>query len=148
MKTKLNVLLEEKGGRVHQVAPEETVLEAVHLMNERKVGALLVTREGRLEGIFTERDVLCRVVAEGKDPGKTRVKDVMTRQVVVVPPQCTVEEAMEVVTGKRCRHLPVMEGEELLGLISIGDLTRWATRSQKNELESLVRYIRGEDYPG
>ncbi len=144
----MNVLLEEKGGLVHQVAPEETVLEAVRLMNQRKVGALLVTREGRLEGIFTERDVLCRVVAEGKDPGKTRVKDVMTRRVVVVPPQCTVEEAMEVVTEKRCRHLPVMEGEELRGLVSIGDLTRWATRSQKHELESLVRYIRGEDYPG
>lgn len=147
MKTKLRALLEEKGRQVHAVGPETGVLEAVHKMNEAGIGALLVLVGEKPVGIFSERDVLRRVVGAGLDPATTRVEEVMTGALVAVQADATVEEAMAIVTEKRCRHLPVLAGEELAGLLSSGDLTRWATRSQQFEIQSLVRYIQGK-YPG
>ena len=112
----------------------------------RRIGALLVCDDDRVVGIFTERDVLNRVVDPGKDPGTVRVADVMTGDVVTIGPEVSVEEAMAVVTEKRCRHLPVMTGEQLLGLISIGDLTRWVATRQAHHIQDLVNYITGR-YP-
>jgi CBS domain-containing protein len=145
--TRLGVLLQHKGAQVHDVAPSATVLDAVRRMNQERVGALLVRDGGEVVGIFTERDVLVRVIDPGRDPGTTLVGQVMTRELVTVGPGTTVEEAMGVVTEKRCRHLPVMDGGALLGLVSIGDLTRWVTRHQAWHIEDLVRYITGA-YPG
>jgi CBS domain-containing protein len=142
----LTAVLNQKGDTVFNVTPENSVLEAVQKMNQEHVGALLVCSEGKLVGIFTERDVLIRVVDHGRDPAATRVAEVMTRELVVVKPSTTVEEAMAVVTEKRCRHLPVMEEGELRGLVSIGDLTRWVTRNQQVQIQDLVNYITGK-YP-
>jgi CBS domain-containing protein len=137
----LRAVLDQKGNAIYDVTSEDSVLEAVQKMNQERVGALLVRAEGQLVGIFTERDVLCRVVDCGLDPRATRVAEVMTRELVVVESTTTVEEAMAVVTEKRCRHLPVMEGGELCGLVSIGDLTRWVTRNQEVHIQDLVNYI-------
>jgi CBS domain-containing protein len=115
-------------------------------MNRERIGAVLVHDGERVVGIFTERDVLTRVIDQGRDPAATPVAEVMTSALITVGPATTVAEAMAVVTEKRCRHLPVMEGDRLVGLVSIGDLTRWLTRHQAWHIEDLVRYITGA-YP-
>jgi CBS domain-containing protein len=134
-------LLESKGGRVETVSPDTTVLAAVRRMNERKIGALLVTESDRPVGIFTERDVLVRVVAAGLAPDTTPVAEVMTRNPVVVRSEVTVNEAMLVSTGRRCRHLPVIDDGGLRGLISIGDLTSWVVRHQQRTIDDLHDYM-------
>jgi CBS domain-containing protein len=146
MQTKLDVVLQSKGSEVHSVSPTTTVVDAVRTMNRERLGALLVKDADRVVGIFSERDVLCRVVDQGLDPSSTEVAKVMTKELVTVAPEATVEEAMTVVTEKRCRHLPVMSGAQLKGLISIGDLTRWVTRNQEIQIQDLVKYITGK-YP-
>jgi CBS domain-containing protein len=134
-------VLELKGTDVVTVAPETTVLVAVQQMNDRKIGALLVLDRGRPVGIFTERDVLVRVVAAGIDPKTTPVSEVMTRGPVVVRSDVTVGEAMMVITEKRCRHLPVVDDAKLCGLISIGDLTSWLVRHQQRTIDDLHDYM-------
>lgn len=134
-------VLEHKGSSVETVTPQTTVLAAVQQMNQRKIGALLVTDRGRPVGIFTERDVLVRVVAAGLDPKTTPVNEVMTRSPVVVRSDVTVSEAMFVITQKRCRHLPVIDDTGLIGLISIGDLTSWVVRDQQRTIEDLHDYM-------
>ena len=141
MKDPLWMLLDEKGRAVHSIAPDTTVVEAVKAMNAHRVGAVLVVEHGEPIGIFTERDVLRRVVTPGLPPASTRVRDVMTDEVIVVNRATTVEEAMAIVTEKRCRHLPVMEDGRVTGIISIGDLTRWVTRGQIFELQQLINYV-------
>ena len=134
-------VLEQKGSDVVTVAPETTVLAAVHQMNERRIGALLVVERTRPVGIFTERDVLVRVVAAGLDPTSTPVGEVMTRSPVTVRSDVTVAQAMMVITEKRCRHLPVIDGTRLCGLISIGDLTSWLVRHQQRTIDDLHDYM-------
>jgi len=141
VQTQLAVVVERKGSTVHAVPPSATVLEAVRRMNQDRIGAVLVRDGEQVAGIFTERDVLTRVVDRGLDPATTPVGEVMTSSLVTVGPRTTVEEAMAVVSEKRCRHLPVMDGDRLVGLVSIGDLTRWVTRHQAWHIEDLVRYI-------
>jgi CBS domain-containing protein len=146
MKNPLSMLLEDKGRGVHTVSPDALVVDAVDTMNVHRVGALLVVDQGEPVGIFTERDVLRRVVSPGLPPSSTSVGDVMSREVIVVTPTTTVEEAMAIVTEKRCRHLPVMEQQRVTGIISIGDLTRWVTRGREFEIQQLVNYIT-DKYP-
>ncbi|HET7505861.1 MAG TPA: CBS domain-containing protein [Kofleriaceae bacterium] len=134
-------LLENKGNDVETVSPQTTVLTAVQRMNERKIGALVVLERDRPIGIFTERDVLVRVVAAGLDPKTTPVNEVMTRNPVVIRPEVTVSEAMLVITRRRCRHLPVMDERGLRGMISIGDLTSWVVRHQQRTIEDLYDYM-------
>jgi CBS domain-containing protein len=98
-------------------------------------------------GIFTERDVLCKVVAEGRDPATTRIVDVMTQEVVTVRSTTSVEEAMAVFTERRFRHLPVVDDGELKGLVSSGDLTRRMSRNQEGHIQDLMNFITGK-YPG
>lgn len=147
MQSKLSVVLQNKGGEVHSIAPAATVLEAVRAMNRARVGALLVRDGEEIAGIFTERDVLTRVVDSGLDPAATPVSQVMTRELVTVGPEVSVEQAMAVVSERRCRHLPVVERGRILGLVSSGDLTRWVTRHQAWHIQDLVAYITGK-YPG
>jgi CBS domain-containing protein len=134
-------VLARKGSDVETVPPETKVLAAVQRMNERKIGALLVTARGRPVGIFTERDVLVRVVAAGLDPNRTVVHEVMTKNPVVIRSDMTVNEAMRVITERRCRHLPVIDRGELRGLISIGDLMSWLVRDQQRTIEDLYDYV-------
>ncbi len=146
--TPVSAILDEKGHTVHNIRPDATTVDAVKLMNEKKVGCLLVIENGRTVGIFTERDVLVRIVGASRDPATTAVRDVMTSNPIIIRPSVTIEEAMCIVTEKRRRHLPVINEEgELLGLISIGDLTRWIVREQDTYVDHLLDYIHGR-YPG
>jgi CBS domain-containing protein len=144
----LKTLIEHKGGEVYSVAPTATVTDAVTTMNAHRIGAVLVMEPGASSptGIFTERDVLQRVINAGRDPDTVSVREVMTSSLVVVGPSTSVEEAMAVVTEKRCRHLPVVDGDQLVGLVSSGDLTRWMIRDQSIHIDHLVSYIT-DQYP-
>ena len=147
MQETLETVLAGKGPVIHYVVPESTVFQAVEKMNEEHIGAVLVCISGEMVGIFTERDVLCRVVGEGRDPVTTRVVDVMTQEVVAVRSATSVEEAMAVFTEKRFRHLPVVDDGELKGLVSSGDLTRRMSRNQEGHIQDLMNFITGK-YPG
>jgi CBS domain-containing protein len=115
-------------------------------MNRRKVGSVLVMEGGRLVGIFTERDVLWRVVAAGLDPKTSLLGQVMTRNPITVEPTTSIQHVMNVFTEKRFRHMPVVDRGRLLGLISIGDVLRWAADVHRQEAEQLKQYITG-GYP-
>lgn len=148
MSDRVKNVLEHKGDRIEAISREVTVRAAVERMNERRIGALLVAdtytpgQPYRPVGIFTERDVLVRVVAPGRDPATTRVGDVMTTALVTVRPDTTVAEAMAIITDRRCRHLPVVDDSGLCGLISAGDLTRWVVRDQERTINDLNDYVR------
>jgi CBS domain-containing protein len=142
MNEALERLLEDKGGALETVSPATTIMEAVIRMNDRHIGSLLIMEDDRLVGIFTERDVLTRVVPAGMDPKRTPVSEVMTRQLITVAPTTTVQEAMMVVTDTRRRHLPVVQGGKLIGMVSIGDLTRWMVRDQQRTIDDLIDYVR------
>jgi len=146
MEHQIKAVLKHKGPEVHSISPGATVSDAVRAMNEKKIGALLVVEENKPVGMFTERDILRRVIDSGKEPSGTTVAQVMSTKVVAIHPEATVEGAMAVMTERRCRHLPVLEGEKIVGLVSIGDLTRWVSRRQANHIQDLVAYITGS-YP-
>lgn len=141
MDTKIRAVVDSKGGRVLSIDGGAMVRDAVAIMNEHLIGSLLVLDGPRLIGIFTERDVLVRVVGDGRDPATVRVGEVMTRQIMVVEPDTTVQQAMSLMTTRRCRHLPVLEDGRVVGLISIGDLTRWVIRDQLRSIEDLTDFI-------
>lgn len=144
MQQKIKDVLSAKGPLVHSVTRDMTVISAVDLMNHSHVGSVLVLDQGELAGIFTERDVLVRIVAAGRDPNETRVGEVMTPHVNTLTPDATIADAMKIMTEKRCRHLPVIDaGGKLLGLVSIGDMTKALTRSLKAEMHDLEAYIGG-----
>jgi CBS domain-containing protein len=136
-------ILAEKGADVIRIGGDETVFEAVKAMVEANVGAILVTGDNsnRVEGIFTERDYLRRIAVEGRTSRETLVRDVMTSPVIVVGPETTVEEAMALMTDRRIRHAPVIEGERLIGMVSIGDLVRVQSQEQSFKLRYLTEYI-------
>lgn len=143
MNVSISHLLEGKGRLLFTVPSSVTVSEAVQEMNRHRVGAILVMDGSQLAGIFTERDVLTRVVAPGLDPRTTRITQVMTDKVLSVMPETSVQQVMEIFAEKRCRHLPVMDAGRLVGLISIGDVSRWMANEHRAEAESLRQYIAG-----
>ncbi|MBP9913984.1 MAG: CBS domain-containing protein [Opitutaceae bacterium] len=143
MNTSISTLLERKGTAVRSIAPTLTVAESVHEMNRHKISSLLVMEGERVVGIFTERDVLRRVIGVGLDPKQARINEVMTREVATILPESTVEEAMEIFRAKHCRHLPVMVAGRVAGVISIGDISRWLTDVHRAEAEHLKNYING-----
>ena len=146
MQDTLATVLANKGAAIHYVVPETKVLDAVEKMNRERIGALLVCVSGELVGIFTERDVLCRVVGERRDPATTRVVDVMTSDLVTVRSSTSVEEAMAIITERRFRHLPVIDDGALKGIVSSGDLTRRVSRNQEGHIKDLMNFITGK-YP-
>ena len=143
MNTSIAVLLERKNSTVQTVSPATTVASAVQIMNQHKVSSVLVEESGRLTGIFTERDVLRRVVGENRDPKTTPLRAVMTAGVKTVTIKTTISEALEIFSSQGCRHLPVMSAGKLSGLISAGDVTRWLTDMHRAEAEQLKDYISG-----
>lgn len=140
-------ILGDKGTEVFRIAPETTVFHAVEQMCARRVGAILVCDGTACSGIFSERDLMNRVILPGIDPRATPVSAVMTTDVACVQPGTTASEAMAIMTERRCRHLPVVESGEIVGIVSIGDLVRWDSRNQAFELRMLTDYIHGK-YPG
>jgi len=143
MNTTIATLLEQKSGAIFTIPTTVNVAEAVAAMIDHKVGSVLVMNGQRLAGIFTERDVLRRVVGAGLDPAATPITKVMTAEVLTIPPATTVQQVMDLFTEKRCRHLPVVEEGRLLGVISIGDVSRWVANAHRAEAESLRSYIAG-----
>lgn len=143
MNVPVSAILDRKGRNVYSVAPTVTVAEAVAEMNLHRVGSVLVMEGGRLIGIFTERDVLRRVVGPALAPHQVTVDKVMTTNVLTIGLEATVEETMALFTEKRFRHLPVVENGEVIGTISIGDITRWISDHHQAEAEHLKNYIGG-----
>jgi CBS domain-containing protein len=143
MNTPISALLGRKGSTVYAVTASATIAEAVDEMNRHRVGAIVVLDQNRLAGIFTERDVLRRIVGTGIDIHSVRVADVMTAELITVTPETTIEDAMTIFAEKRCRHLPVIANDRLIGLVSIGDISRWVGDSHRAEAEHLKNYISG-----
>ncbi len=141
MDAPVSKILADKGTHVENVSPTATVAAAVARMNERNIGSLLVLDDGRPVGIFTERDVLTRVVGYQLEPAETPVSEVMTNSVITITPDTTIRDAMMIVTDTRCRHLPVVRDGKVVGMISIGDLTRWVVRDQQRTIDDLTDYI-------
>lgn len=137
-------ILATKGAHVQSIGPEATVLDAALLMNEHRIGSLLVMEGGRLTGIITERDLLQRVIAQRRDPAAALVRDVMTAELVCGRPHTTLDEVRGVMMTRRIRHLPVVDDQgQLLGLVSIGDLNAHLARDQEVTIHVLQEYISG-----
>ncbi len=134
-------ILATKGGEIHSIAPQATVLEAVQTMEKHRIGGLLVVENDKLVGVCTQWDCTRCIVLQDRQPKTTHVSDVMTRTVICVSPEDTIEECMSLVTHKRIRHLPVMEAGKLVGIISIGDLVRAALEQKNFVIEQLEGYI-------
>ena len=145
--TVAGTLLQNKGREMWTISPEAMVYDAIHLMNEKKVGALPVMDGTSLIGIVSERDYMSKVILEGKASKETPVSDIMTRRVVTVTRDQTISECMRIITEERVRHLPVIEDGALLGIVSIGDLVKWIIATQRMTIEQLENYIAGS-YPG
>jgi CBS domain-containing protein len=141
MEGPVSQILADKGDRIESVSPGTPVSEAVVHMNARNIGALIVMDGTKLVGIFTERDVLTRIVARQLDPQRTPIRDVMTTKLVTIQPETSVGDAMMIITDTRCRHLPVVTDGRVRGMISIGDLTRWMVRNQERQIHDLTDYI-------
>lgn len=139
--TQIAELLAEKGRDVIRIASDATVFDAVKVMVERNVGALLVTDGDEITGIFTERDYLRRIAVEGRRSRDTSVRDVMSSPVVVITPETSVEESMAMMSERRIRHLPVVDEGRVAGMISIGDLVRHQSRQQSFQIQYLTDYI-------
>jgi CBS domain-containing protein len=141
--TRIRDILRRKGEDVYSVGPLSTVIDAVNTMNDQHVGSVLVCEGGYPVGIFSERDVLVRVVATQRDPRQTLVRDVMTTRLYTASPDNTLLEVMRLMTDRRCRHVPVVEGKLLVGLVSIGDLTKATQHNLRQEVRELSSYIGG-----
>jgi CBS domain-containing protein len=137
----LSEILEEKGRNVLEIDADESVFEAVRRMVEANVGSLLVTDAGEITGIVTERDYLRRVTLEGRTDKETAVREIMTSPLIVVTPETPIDECMALMTDRRIRHVPVVEGGEVVGMISIGDLVKFISKQQRFEIQYLTDYI-------
>lgn len=147
IKTAAKTLLEHKNREVWTISPNVTVLEAIKTMAENNVGALPVVEGDKLVGMISERDYTRKVMLKGRSSKDTPVGDIMTRDLVTVSPDQSVSECMSIITENRVRHLPVVDGTQLVGIISIGDLVRWTIATQRMTIEQLEAYIAG-GYPG
>ena len=139
----IHEILDRKGNAVWTVSPNTTVFEAIQLMSEKNVGALLVTEHGKLIGIVSERDYTRKVALKGRTSKDLRVRDIISEKVMNVTPQNTVEECMRLMTENRVRHLPVLDGEKIIGVVSIGDLVNWIITTQSTTIRQLETYISG-----
>ncbi len=139
--TTLQILLEGKGHDVWSVHPDDTVLDAIKMLAEKDIGALIVIEDDKPVGIFTERDYARKVYLKGKSSLDTAVRDIMVAPVICVRPDQSVDECMALMSAKRFRHLPVMDGDELVGMVSIGDLVKSVIAEQQFTIEQMEHYI-------
>ncbi len=140
----VRLLLREKGADVWSVSPQTSVREAVRILAEKNIGALLVMDGGRLVGILSERDTARKMILQSLPADTTPVSQIMTTHVITITPEYTIQECMALMTDRRVRHLPVMEGDQLAGIISIGDVVKEIIADQEFTIQHLERYITGE----
>jgi len=136
-------LLRAKGNQTWNIAPQATVYEALQLMSEKEVGAILVLEEGKVVGIFTERDYARKLILKGKFSKDTEVRELMTQEVLYVEPHDTIEHCMVLMTNKRVRHLPVLDNGQLAGIVSLGDMVKHIISEQESTIAQLEKYITG-----
>ncbi len=146
MSTPISSILNRKGRQVVTIGPEATVYEAIARMVEHNVGSIVVVHDQQVVGIFTERDYLRRIALQGRTSKTTQIREVMTANVLCVGPRSTVEECMALMTRQKCRHLPVLDGTTLVGLISIGDCVRAISEQARAQVDTLTHYVAGS-YP-
>ena len=140
-------LLRNKGrNQVWSIGPEETVFRAIELMSEKQIGCLVVLIAGQLAGVVSERDYARKVILMGRNSQQARVREIMSTPALFVTPEKTVAESMRIMTNRRVRHLPVLEGDHVIGMLSIGDLVNWVITSQQQTIKHLHNYIAG-NYP-
>jgi len=141
------VLKQKKFNKILPISPEQTVREALTLMAEHDVGALMVMSESKLVGIVSERDYARKCILLGHNSISTKVREIMTSPVVSVTPRHTVDDCMNLMTDRHFRHLPVLEGDKVIGIVSIGDMVKWVISGQEHTIQALQGYITGA-YPG
>jgi len=139
----VSALLHHKGSEIWSVSPETTVYEAIKIMADKNIGALLVMADGKLSGVITERDYTRKVALQGKSSKQTLVREIISSEVVSVGLHHSVEDCMKLMTERRTRHLPVVEGGKVVGLISIGDLVNWTISAQNATIAQMEQYIAG-----
>lgn len=139
----VSALLSTKGRTLHSIPPDATVFEAIRQLAEKNIGALLVFEGSRLIGLISERDYTRKVALLGRNSRETRVREVIAERVITVTSATTVPECMRLMTENRVRHLPVMEGDNVVGLLSIGDLVNWTMSAQSSTISQLESYIAG-----
>jgi CBS domain-containing protein len=142
----VSALLHHKGSDLWSVSPETTVFEAIKLMADKNIGALLVISGEKLVGVFSERDYTRKVILQGKTSKETRVREIVSRETISVGLEHSVEECMKLMTEHRVRHLPVVEEDKVVGLVSIGDLVNWIISTQSAQIDQMAQYISG-GYP-
>ena len=142
-----HVLAGKPASSVWSISPDAMVYEAVQMMNFKNIGALLVVEEGRLIGLLSERDYTRKIILRGKASKETRVREIMTAPALTVSPQQAVDDCLRLMITERVRHLPVLEGERIIGIVSIGDLVNWVISAQSAAIDHLEGYISGR-YPG
>ena len=143
----VELILRRKGREVHSIGPDVTVYEALEKMADKDIGALLVMDGPDIVGVFSERDYARRVILKDRSSREMTVREIMSTSVMTVTPKTTVDECMFRMTSKRCRHLPVVDGERVVGVVSIGDLVNWIMSVQELAITQLEDYITGK-YPG
>lgn len=136
-------ILAEKGDQIWSVSPDDTVYDTIRLMAKKGIGALVVLKDGKLHGIVSERDYARKVILEGRSSRDTDVGDICSSPAVTISPRASAEEGLALMTSKRIRHLPVVEGEDLLGVVSIGDLVNAVIGDQQQLIEQLEKYVTG-----
>ena len=145
MKTSIPIssLLHHKGSKVWHISPEATVFDAIQIMADKNIGALLVMSHGLLVGIFTERDYTRKIALAGKTSRETRVKEILSHKIITARPGDSIEDCMRLMTENRVRHLPVVQDEKVHGVVSIGDLVNWIISAQDATIAQMEQYIAG-----
>ena len=141
--TTIAQLLNVKGNQIWSVEPKATIFEALEIMSEKEIGALLVMEDGKLTGIFSERDYARKVILKGKSSKETPVGELMTKKVFYIDPQKTINDCMAMMTAKRIRHVPVIEDNQVVGIVTIGDVVNQIISEQEVTINHLENYITG-----
>jgi CBS domain-containing protein len=137
-------ILKRKGQKVWSIAPESTVYRAIEMMADKHVGAPVVMADEKMVGIISERDYARKVILKGKSSKETYVREIMTSPVVFVEPQHSVDDCMKIITENRIRHLPVLDQEKVVGIVSIGDVVNWIMSAQDHTIQQLQNYVSGK----